>query len=248
MTAPAMQRRLDSREMCFTSGGFAMSPSSAPKKACKPCRERHLKCDRALPVCSTCQKSRYLQECTYDTTEIRFRTSLAPLPALREERDGRRRARSSPHPVEPEPGRLAQTPRSADSHVSDNSGTPVSCEASQPVHPLAGSPTTPTSHASPPDRPDGFGLLTQAISAAPEAADAPQPSVAVVLEHDTPSSVQFPGTSCPSFTSSPPGLFHSISDRTEARIFDFYLSNAGSWVRCSCITLPGNHNFGVAGR
>ena len=228
--AAMMQPLLHPRAECFTSGGFAMSPSAATKKACKPCRERHLKCDRTVPICSTCQKSRYLQECTYDATEIRFRTSLVPLPTPSEQRqDGHSRPRQSPEPAERDPEELAETTQLTESPASQSSRTPGGFEATQLGYPLGGSPSTPASHTTPPTRREHFGLLPQTVSSAPEAF-VTQTSVTGVLDQNTPSTVHLTDGSSPSFTAPPSGLSHLIGDSTEARIFKFYLNNAGTWV------------------
>ncbi|EXL60718.1 hypothetical protein FOCG_00011 [Fusarium oxysporum f. sp. radicis-lycopersici 26381] len=49
-----------------------MTPKSLFRKSCKPCRQRHLKCDQTKPKCTNCQKSRHDVRCYYEPKGFRF--------------------------------------------------------------------------------------------------------------------------------------------------------------------------------
>jgi hypothetical protein len=194
----------------------AMPPKQAAKqKSCKPCRERHLKCNRAAPVCSACQKSRYWKNCIYDEPKkLRFRNLLvAPSRVESEEDEGDSAQQPSPPGMSAAAGvlrnaRSPSSPSDATSTAHDN--PPEARVIRQATRMSTSTPISPATHFT-----EGLvqdsPVATQESPATIRSTGPPRLSNSVSLEY-------------------PP---NTISDDTEAYIFSFYLETAGPWVSLS---------------
>lgn len=186
------------------------TPSPPPKKrlaSCVPCRERHIKCSKERPACSSCRSSKHHRSCTYESKRpIRFRLTFAqPHPHLQ---------RSSVAPGEGD-----AHPRSADS---PKYSYQQSASSQNPEGHLSGTaartPSTLSFHDFPGPLPDD-----QQVQRGEGGCDTNGALFSTVGSNSAYSSPNSGRSS----------HWVSLSNRTECDIFAFYTRSLGHWVRCN---------------
>jgi hypothetical protein len=183
--------------------------------SCRPCRERHVKCDRGTPSCSNCTRSRYLLNCVYESPQFKFRTRILASRASADDTNRRSRARAS------------------SSAGSPSEASPAPVESSPPQQTGHGAPRGAVTHesvwSSPAEQQSNLQLqpaLPDPGSSGPANDFIDNPTKDITAPGNLPAGI-------PYSTSLIDAAAQSVSVRAEADIFSFYLHTVGPWVSLS---------------
>nr|XP_036583841.1 uncharacterized protein CTRU02_05972 [Colletotrichum truncatum]KAF6793100.1 hypothetical protein CTRU02_05972 [Colletotrichum truncatum] len=235
-------------------------PDLGHRKSCKPCRQRHLRCDRGTPKCSNCRKPSPPLKCFYEPKELRFRRCLISSLVDNGVTSTVTGSNSSTVNLNQNAGSVASIHETSD-HCSDGAATQHSDEelAEEPgLQMTSASVTTPVPSNSnstvtlserrnlSQNTPQGETLSLSEPSAdllADRGSDGLR--IKTISSRDTLSRVTPPQEPSPesslAFTLLPPPGVYSITNEIDAYIFGFYLEKAGPWLD---IVSPNNY-FGV---
>lgn len=210
---------------------------------CVRCQERHVKCDRGKPSCSTCRNLKYPAVCEYASKKLRgFRQSrfsfTSPVTGrTRRQEDHARPASSASndlgfasdggtHPISPILPDNRHIGGSGSVRTSPSSPT----SAIRRIYDLNQCSPSPPSETRASHR--SFNLGIPSINLGPEqspddiyrpntSVDLSQPRANFEIAHVSPNDIARETMRSPSCT---------LTDETESNIFAFYVEQAGKWV------------------
>lgn len=190
---------------------MASDATRPPKKrlaSCIPCRERHTKCGKQRPVCSSCSSAKHHRDCTYESKRpLRFRLTFS----------------------HPQNGDAAPDVRPGHS----TAGSPIAPYqlSTSPWNSQAQSPETRTPSVFPAQQPSDPSPQDQQVQR--ETSGTPYAVTPCAIASEV-----APGGSVSHSSQVPGRLrrWSSLSNRTECDIFAFYTRSLGRWVCCTCVT------------
>lgn len=209
--------------------GEALDQLPTPRRAnmyrSKLCRERHLKCDRAAPVCSSCLKSGRDQDCSYEGLRIRHSGYSAKV------KSNIRRYSQDSQPLSPPPTsneartlslQSAPEPNQEVGATSPNTKTYRRISLQTVISPLGSGPQ--------PFSPQGFS--PQSVQ------NATSPASFIEIVTDTRADYGRRRESLGGLSNQRKGSREEVprrlvNDNLESTIFEFYIKQAGPWVSVS---------------
>lgn len=196
-------RTPDPEPTAAVATSLQLAPTPPPQKrlaSCLPCRERHIKCGKERPVCSSCSSAKHHRHCAYESKRaLRFRLTFA-----------------QPHPQPHAPTSRSASGGTDPRSSTSTAGPPTPSNNSQ-HHDIGFTPSTLSvlSVLNPPDSSDPNDQQLR------EEALVPQSKTPSDFGPDASHSVQV-------FERS--GRWPSLADRTECDIFAFYVRSLAHWV------------------
>lgn len=221
--------------------------ASKRRPGCLRCRQRHVKCDKAQPICSRCQKAQFSTPCTYDWIKpLHIRQSRYSSLVANSQTETRGCQASSYRGDQVGASRngLEYLPRLYDQHTQPEAveSEPLTAHRSTPASQSHSQSTTddrtPYDGSQLPSADGRYIHASTTPSTFPDRIPATDTGNQVSSIAGETSSRQW-NVSC----ETPQARTRILCEEVECKVFDFYLMSAGHWVSASTrISSPEQHS------